>query len=179
MTEQADPPTTSNDETQPIDKFRKLMLEFEDAVLVSVDTEGLLHGRPMQIAARHQDQLDDLWFVTAVDSGKIEEIHRNPRVAVILSDGKRYLSITGTGQVVTDRTKLANMWQERWKLWFPDGPTSGEAALIQVQPTRAEYWDRSLPNGIRFAFAAAKAWFNDEVIDVPEGPEHHAKVSLG
>jgi general stress protein 26 len=172
------PGNAGDDSVEPIEKFRKLMLEFDDAMLVSNDTEGLLHARPMQIAARHQDQLDDLWFVTAVDSGKIEEIHRNPRVAVVLSDGKRFLSVSGRGQVVVDRAKITSMWQERWKLWFPDGPNSENVALIQVQPIRAEYWDRSLPNGIRFAFEAAKAWFKDEAIDVPEGPEHHAKVGL-
>jgi general stress protein 26 len=167
------------DQVQPIEKFRDLLRKFDDAMLVSVDATGQLHGRPMRIVAHHQDSLDDLWFVTGLDSEKVAEMLAEPRVAVTLSDGKRYLSISGDARVVADPAKVEAMWQESWKLWYPEGPRSGKIALIQVRPIRAEYWDQSLPNGIRFALEAAKAWVKDEKIDEPDGPEQHAKVRFG
>ena len=167
------------DQVQPIEKFRELVRKFADAMLVSTDATGQLRGRPMRIVAHHQDSLDDLWFVSALDSGKMDELRAEPRVAVILADGKRFLSISGDAQIVVDPIKLEGMWHESWKLWFPEGPTGGNVAMIRIRPTHAEYWDRSLPNGIVFALQAAKAWIKDEKMEEPEGPEHHGKVQLG
>ena len=168
----------STGEVQPIEKFRELMDEFEDAMLVSLDAGGQLRGRPMRIVAHNRDVSDDLWFVTGVDSEKLEEIFQDQRVAVTMADGKRFLSISGEARPVVDPAKIEAMWQESWKLWFPEGPRSGRIALIQVLPVRAEYWDRSFPHGLRFAVEAAKAYFEHKRIDEPDAPEQHGKVRL-
>lgn len=165
-------------EVQPIEKFRELVREFNDAMLVSVSVEGQLRGRPMQIVAFNRETPDDLWFVTALASEKIEEIRTQPRVVVTLADGKRFLSISGEARAIVDTAKLEAMWQESWKVWFPEGPRGGGIALIQVLPHYAEYWDRSFLNGLRFAFESAKAWVENEKVDEPDGPEEHAKVRL-
>lgn len=165
-------------EVQPIEKYRELVREFDDAMLVSVDAEGHLRGRPMRIVAHARDASDDLWFVTGVDSEKLEEIFQDPRVAVTLADGKRFLSISGDARPVVDAAMIAAMWQESWKLWFPEGPQSGRIALIQVLPIHAEYWDRSFPHGLRFAIEAAKAYLEHKRVDEPNEPEQHGKVRL-
>ena len=157
--------------SEQLEKFRELMREFDDAMLVSIDPERQLRGRPMQIVARDQDVADDLWFVTGLDSGKIAELCKDPHVAVTLADGGRFLSISGEARVITEQAKIEAMWQESWKLWFPEGPAGGGIALIQVLPLRAEYWDRSFPHGLRFAFEAAKAWIGKQKIHEPDQPE--------
>lgn len=168
----------SNGEVQPIEKFRELIGEFSDAMLVSLDAEGHLRGRPMRIVAHGHDDADDLWFVTAVDSEKLEEIFQDSRVAVTLADGKRFLSISGDARPVVDAAKIEQMWQESWRLWFPEGPSSERIALIQVLPVHAEYWDRSFPHGVRFVIEAAKAYLENKRIDEPNEPEQHGKVHL-
>jgi general stress protein 26 len=165
-------------EVQPVEKFRKLMREFEEAMLVSIDSAEHLHGRPMRIVAQNRDVSDDLWFVTGIDAEKIAEIEKDRRVAVTLADGKRFLSISGEAHAVDDPVKIESMWQESWRLWFPAGPKGGGIALIHVLPVHAEYWDQSFPTGLRFAFEAAKAWIANERIDEPDQPQHHAKVRL-
>jgi general stress protein 26 len=165
-------------ENQPLEKFRDLMREFENAMLVSIDSGGHLHGRPMRIVAHDCDVSDDLWFVTGLDSEKIAEIEKEQRVAVTLADGKRFLSISGDAHAVVDPGKIKAMWQESWRLWFPAGPEGGGIALIQVLPLHAEYWDQSFPTGLRFAFEAAKAWLGKQKIEEPNQPEQHAKVRL-
>lgn len=169
----------STHETQSLEKFRELMREFDNAMLVSLDSEGLLHGRPMRIVAQAREHPDDLWFFTELASEKIAEIQKQPGIAVILADGKRFLSISGMARVDTEPAKITALWQESWRPWFPNGPNSGNIALIQVRPFRAEYWDQSVINGLRFAFAAAKAYVGRHKIDEPNGPEQHAKVDLG
>jgi general stress protein 26 len=166
-------------EAESLAKFRTLLGKFDDAMLVSTDGDGQPHARPMRIAARDHDRLDDLWFVTSINSGKIDEISGEPRVAVTMTDGDRYLALSGSARVVIDRGKVHELWKDSWRLWFPDGPGSEEIALIQVRPERGEYWDQSFPQGLRFALAAAKAWVTNEALERPDDPEQHAKVELG
>jgi general stress protein 26 len=163
---------------ETIEKLRSLLDEFDDAMLVSIDAHGHPHARPMRIAAREQEQHDDLWFVTSVDSAKIAELRRDPHVAVTMADGSRYLSISGRAEVVEDRAKIHEMWREPWRVWFPKGPDSDNIALIQVRPQHAEYWDQSLPHGIRLAYEAAKAWITGKRIETPDEPELHARIEF-
>ncbi len=156
-------------QVQPVEKFRELVRTFDDAMLVSANGQGQLHGRPMRIIVQQQEGLDDLWFVSARECAKITEIRGEPRVAVILADGKRFMSISGDARVVVDPLKIANMWDDSWKRWFPEGPKGDNIALIQVRPLHAKYWDPSRPDGIRFALEATKAWIKDEP---------HAEVQL-
>jgi general stress protein 26 len=157
-------------EVQALEKFRELLREFDDAMLVSLDAEGQFHARPMRIVAHNRDNSDDLWFVTGLESEKIAEIRNDSRVAVTLADGTRFLAICGEARAVVDEAQIEAMWQESWRLWFPNGPKGGGIALIRVLPTRAEYWDQLFPNGLRFAFEAAKASIGE--------PEQHAKVRV-
>ncbi|HLT36065.1 MAG TPA: pyridoxamine 5'-phosphate oxidase family protein [Enhygromyxa sp.] len=165
-------------ELHSIEKFRDLVRDFDDAMLVSLDRQGRLHGRPMRVVGHQREQADDLWFVTGVNAEKLAEIRANPAVAVTMADGKRFVSISAEARVVTDPAKIESLWQESWKLWFPDGPRAGGIALIQALPQRAEYWDQSFPHGIRFALSAAKAWIANEAIEEPDRPEQHAKIDL-
>jgi general stress protein 26 len=165
-------------EVQPIEKFRELVHEFTDAMLVTVSAEGQLRGRPLQIVAHNRETADDLWFVTALGSEKVAEIRRQPHVAVTLADGRRFLSISGDARVIVDAAEIQTLWQESWRLWFPEGPTQGGIALICVLPQWAEYWDRSFLHGLRFAFEAAKGYLRNEKMDEPNKPEDHAKVRL-
>jgi general stress protein 26 len=171
--------TIDQDRSESLARFRDLLGKFDDAMLVSRDQHGRPHARPMRIVDRDRERPDDLWFVTSLDSGKVREIREEPRVAVTMADGKRFLAISGDASIVVDRPKIADMWEDAWKLWFPNGPTSADIALVQVRPVQAEYWDQSLPRGISFALEAIAAWAKDEPIEPPEGPEHHAKVDLG
>jgi len=169
----------TNEQTENLGKFHSLLGEFDNAMLVSTDEHGQPHGRPMRVAARSEEQSNDLWFVTSSTAGKIEEIRKEPRVAVVMADDKRFLSVSGHANVVLDQAKIEELWSDAWKIWFPNGPKSRDIALIQVQPLRGEYWDQSFPHGLRFALEAAKALIKNQAIDELDQPQHHAKVRLG
>ena len=170
------PETTTTD---PSAKLHALISGIDDAMLVTSDAHGHPHARPMRIVAFDESTRDDLWFVSYLDSTKIEEIRTEPRVCVSMANGARFISMTGYADIVLDKRKLGQMWRSEWGDWMPEGPTSDALALIQVRPLYVEYWDQSMSNRVRFAVEAAKAWWKDEAIEAPEGPEYHANLHYG
>jgi general stress protein 26 len=62
-----------------------------------------------------------------------------------------YVSIAGRAQVVEDRQKVKQLWNEGLRVWFPKGPEDPEIALIAVEVERAKYWTD-------VASTAAYAW---------------------
>jgi general stress protein 26 len=85
----------------------------------------------------------DLWFVTALDTEKIDEIRANPKVGVLYyrDADNAYVSLAGTAEISTDKALIKSKWKESWKVWFPDGPDQENLALIKVAPHEAEYWE--------------------------------------
>ena len=52
-----------------------------------------------------------------------------------------YVSISGHGEVVTDRARIESLWTPFARPWFPDGVDSTNLALLKFIPHVAEYWD--------------------------------------
>ena len=58
------------------------------------------------------------------DGGRIAEDSRadaDPRVNVVMQDGRRFVSLSGVASVVDDRALIEELWSESWKVWFPKG----------------------------------------------------------
>ena len=157
-------------------KLYKLLASFDNGMLVTFGGDGELRARPMRIAARQQQAGGDLWFAASLDSAKVTELERDDRVAVTLTGGRTFVSISGRARLVRSREQVERMWSESWRLWFPDGPNSEDLVLIQLQPTHAEYWDASGLQGLRFVFEAARAWLSERPIETEsfEQPGYHA-----
>lgn len=120
---------------------RKLWDILEDAhVCMLVDSfQAGLRARPMGI------QLDDsksaIWFFTDADSGKVDEVARNPEVCLSVQDGTTYASVTGKAEIVDDRAKMKELWGVAADAWYPDGPETPGLTLLKVIPEIGEYWD--------------------------------------
>ena len=82
-------------------------------------------------------------FFTDGASGKIEDLEAEPDVLLTYADEKRqhYVSITGRASTLRDPAKVAELWTEGARVWFPKGPTDPSLALIRVDVDSAEYWD--------------------------------------
>jgi general stress protein 26 len=144
-------------------------------MLVTVDREGRLRSRPMQIA--RTEPTGDLWFVTSLASGKTEEIAADVRCAVALQSKRHFVSITGTAELVSDRELVNRLWSDAWRPWFPHGPEDPDLVLIHFEAEEAEYWDTSAAHGVRHLFRAAKAFVKGKRGEGEE-PEDHASVPL-
>jgi general stress protein 26 len=153
----------------------ELIGEFGSAMLVTESVEGRLRARPMMIAEHDAGAV--LWFATRVEDEKLEEILHRSDVAVTLQGEGRFLSISGNARIETDQVKLDEAWSASWTIWFPEGSRDPSLCLICVEPTCAEYWDRTGPKRLEFILEAGKALIRGEKLP-DDDLSGHAKVSL-
>ncbi len=137
-------------------KVRQLLKGLRFAMLTTEVPGGQLHSRPMSML-----ELDDeggLWFLTSEETHKVQEVsqHHQVNVGLMDKDKDRYVSISGTAQVVHDRQKLEELWNPVFKAWFPDGLDSPGLTLLRVAVERVEYWNPSSSKAVQvFGFARA------------------------
>jgi general stress protein 26 len=125
-----------------LEKLRELVKDIDFCMLTTVDEGGDLHSRPMS-SNGDIDPDGDIWFFTSASSHKVSEINRLPKVNVSFADpdNQRYISVSGTAQLVRDRAKIDELWRPEFKIWFPEGKDDPEVALLRVSLEKAEYWD--------------------------------------
>jgi len=156
-----------------IQKLAKLIKGIRIAMLSTVEQDGTLRSRPM--ATQQQEFDGQLWFFTGKSSHKVVEIGGDCHVNLSYADpsDNRYVSISGTGRIVTDKQKIEELWNPVLKAWFPRGLEDPDLALLNVTPTQAEYWD-SPGSGVVHAIGFVKAVLTGQRAN----PGDHAKLSL-
>jgi general stress protein 26 len=124
------------------EKLREMIKEIDFCMLVTVDENNDLHSRPMSLNSE-VDQEGNLWFFTSASSHKVTEVNRTPKCNVSFAnpDDHRYVSITGTADLVTDKAKIKQLWKPELKIWFPKGTDDPDLALLRIAIEKAEYWD--------------------------------------
>lgn len=151
-----------------------LIKDFDTAMLVTHAPDSTLHARPMAVA--EIDQEADATFATSIDSAKIAEIERDPRVLVSFQSGSEFATLTGTARIVRDRSEIDRLWSEGWRVWFPKGKDDPSLCLLRVEAITGEYWDSSGVEGAKTLFEGVKALIKGR------RPQHdesqHAKVDL-
>jgi len=128
-------------ENQDVKKLAKLIDGIHIAMMTTIDTDGQLRSRPM---ATQQMEFDgQLWFFTGKSSHKVVEINGEHRVNIAYADpsSSRYVSISGSARLVSDRAKSEELWNPVLRAWFPRGLEDPDIALLNVTPEKAEYWD--------------------------------------
>ena len=126
---------------EKIEKLGELIKDIDIAMLTTVDEDGSLRSRPM---GTQQVEFDgDLWFITAIDTGKADEILRENRVNVSYAkpDDHRYVSVSGTAVLINDKAKIDELWSPIYKAYFPEGKDDPRLRLIKVRVEKAEYWE--------------------------------------
>lgn len=140
-----------DERVKDIEQVADLIRGIRVAMLTTVDGDGELHSRPM--ATQDVDFGGTLWFFTAADSAKAEELDRDARVCVSYADEgtSRYVSLSGSARVVRDPEKMRDLWKPILKAWFPRGLEDPELALLEVTVTGGEYWDAPASRLVRLA----------------------------
>jgi general stress protein 26 len=171
---------------QMVAKVAELIKDINIAMMTTEAEDGLLHSRPM---ATQKTEFDGtLWFFSGLRTGKVNEIDWNPEVNLSYAEpGKtRYVSVSGTAEVVDDRAKMAELWSDIYKAWFPQGLDDPDLCLMKVEVTFAEYWD--VPSGKMVqAFGFLKALATGErlkmegeshgVVEIPTGKARAAVIA--
>jgi general stress protein 26 len=137
-----------------------IIKDFDTAMLTTLTPEGCMRARPLQVAEIDAD--NQLYFSTAIDSGKVKELEGDPRVCIAMQGKMKYASLSGRARVSQDRALIERLYKEDWKVFFPGGKTDPTLAILIVDPIEGEYWDNSGLSGVRFLIEAAKAYVKGE-----------------
>src|SRR5262249_30993628 len=149
---------------------------FDTAMLVTRGVDGTLRGRPLTVAKEYDD--GRVFFAIRVESLHVRELESDPQVAVVFQDDRRHVSLSGTARLRRDRALVDELWSETWRLWFPHGPEDPNLAIVEVRPTSGEYWDSTGLAGMRYLFAAMKAYAMGGTPPDGEDERQNAKVPL-
>lgn len=121
-----------------LDHIARLIEKFPIAMLTTQEPSGALASRPMAVLEMDADGA--LWFFTDTRSTKVQELQTINLGFADLARGT-YVSLSGHGEIVTDRLRVVRLWTAFARPWFPDGPDSPTLALLKIVPTAADYWD--------------------------------------
>jgi general stress protein 26 len=146
MTQADDPNRDNAPLSKKLDDLYKLIEGIEIAMFTTRRPDGYLVSRPM--ATQTQAEGSDLWFVTDVESHKLDELELDPHVnlAYYRDRTREWVSVSGTATVSQDRRAIRELYRRDWKAWFGDqggardgGPEDPRLALILVDVDSVTY----------------------------------------
>src|SRR5215218_743080 len=108
-----------------LSKVAKMMRDLDFCMMTTQTDDGGMHARPM--SNNGEVEFDgDVWFFSGADTRKVAEIEAEPSVQLSYADTKqfRFLSMTGTAEIVRDAGKKQELWMEELERWFDEGPES-------------------------------------------------------
>jgi general stress protein 26 len=122
-------------------RVKELVEDIDFTMLTTIDARGVLVSRPM--STRQMDDNGDIWFFTADDSKKADEIEKDHDVGLSYCDAKgmRYVSVGGRARIVHDRAKMEELYTPSLDIWFEDGLDTPDIALLKVRPLEIEFWE--------------------------------------
>jgi general stress protein 26 len=153
-------------------RFLELVKQFRTAMLVTSTEDGHLRGRPMAVARVDDD--GTLYFVSALETEKVEDILEHAQSAVTLQGTTSFLSISGRCLIRRDERLLDELWTRDIESSF-DG-SKDASVIIQFEPEHAEYWNQEL-RGLNFALEAAVRLIRREG-SLPQRRADHGRVNL-
>jgi general stress protein 26 len=159
--------------TEALARIKELVEDIDFTMLTTVDAEGNLVGRPM--STRQMDDTGDIWFFTADDSKKVDEVEADHDVSLSYIDAKgmRFVSVAGRAQVVHDRAKMEELYTPSLDIWFSDGLETPGIALLRVTPVECEYWEPAAGKIVM----AAKMLTSLVTKDTPDDTMAHGHVT--
>lgn len=126
--------------TEKLDNLNDLIKHIRVAMLTTREGDRF-RSRPM--ATLEMGDEDTLWFFTNKASDKVHELNRDSQVNLVYADNhhNKFISISGTTEIIHDVAKNKELWTPFAKSWFPEGPEDPDLVLLKVKIEHAEYWD--------------------------------------
>jgi len=114
-----------------------------------------LHSRPMAATVKRDEER--IYFLFDVRQHKEEEVAAFPQVNLAFADtdDQKYVSVSGTADVLSDRAKIGELFSTPAKAWWksPDDPN---IRILRVTPNEAQFWDSpgTVTSYVKIVFAA-------------------------
>ena len=128
-----------------------LIQQIPVAMLTNINAEGKLVGRPMSPV--EMDRHGAVWFFIDLRHAKVEHLGAS-NLSFADPDRAIFISMSGQGQIHTNRARIVELWTLVVRPWFPDGVDSEHLALLKFVPDSAEYWDAPRSKMIRMVALA-------------------------
>lgn len=157
-----------------LDDLYALIGSIETAMFTTRRADGRLVSRPM--ATQKSQPIADLWFVTDVESNKLDELEHDPHVNLGYFDTRSYqwVSVSGTARISTDRELIRSLYEPDWRAWFGEvdevrdgGPDDPRLALVLVDADSAVYMKREKPKPV-VLFDVARGMITGEQPEIGE-----------
>lgn len=137
--------------SQAVAKIRELTEKAETCFFCTRIVGGQpVNTRPMSV--QQVDEQGNLWFLSASDSHKNQEIGNDPSVQLFFqgSAHSAFLSLYGSATLSKDKEKIDELWEPIMKTWFTEGKDDPRISVIRVTPTEGYYWDNKHGNAVAF-----------------------------
>lgn len=95
------------------------------------------------MSVQQVDEAGNLWFLSADDSHKNNEVTQNSAVTLYFQGSAQsdFLMLTGVANISRDRVKIKQLWEPIVKTWFTQGIDDPRITVIKVAPSQGYYWD--------------------------------------
>ncbi|WP_439500160.1 pyridoxamine 5'-phosphate oxidase family protein [Bosea sp. (in: a-proteobacteria)] len=123
------------------DRAWSMIEEIGICMLVTHDGSGdQLRARPMSAHAARDE--DAIYFLTDIRNHKDDEVEINDNVCLTFAenDDYRYVSVTGTANMLDDRRKIDELWSTAAKAFW-ESKDDPNIRVLRVRPAMAEFWD--------------------------------------
>jgi len=138
-----------------IDELYDLVEGIEIAMFTTRRPDGHLVSRPM--ATQEWRPGADLWFVTDIETHKVDELEQDAHVNVSYyrDRTKEWVSVSGTARVSQDRALIGELYRPDWRAWFgrvddvrDGGPDDPRLALLLVDADSVVYMKQDRPTPV-------------------------------
>jgi general stress protein 26 len=121
------------------------MKDIDVCMMTTVTTDGNTSSRPMS-NNRDVDYDGTSYFFTELDSRVATDIKTNDHVTLSAQHNKlvganTYISLSGKGKVITDRSEMKKHWNKDVEIYFKNGLDSPNIAMIQVRAKHIKFWE--------------------------------------
>ena len=112
---------------------------------VQPETRALVNIRNKNIAPHltgYFENNDRMFFITNTHTDKISQVRSNKAANVYAYDNNFCgLLLTGEIEEITD-TKIINaLWDDSWKMYYPDGRDGGDFSLLEFIPKQFKHYN--------------------------------------
>lgn len=137
---------------EAVKKIREMVEKAQTCFFCThIETGKPFETRPM--AAQKVDEEGAIWFLSADDSHKNQEVKEDRHVQLLFqgSPHSDFLSIYGKATVSRDKAKIKEFWNPIFKTWFTEGEDDPRITVIRVDMESGYYWDTKHGKAVAFA----------------------------
>ena len=155
---------------EAIDKLKSLVEDITICLFCTdLKTDDGSTCRPM--SAIKVCEQGNIWFFSEKNSEKNKAIVNDKNVQLFFSHpGKSsYMVVNGEAEIISDKTKIEELWSPVAKIWFKEGKDDPDISIIKVLPSTAYYWDTDGNRMINFLRMVASVVTGKNLLNGEEG----------